>query len=189
MSKNHVDFSNTGDLPIYKDEPSTSPAMSDIETKLREALDGVTLEALIAIAEGYPVRGEADRFVIVENPKFREDDGSDPNICIDTFELRDAARKMADTIASLRSKLEEAEGALVPVKPLDLANVIRDAFLAGAGMDTSKREPQPIPDDVYKRLNKYDPEHVPAYRRLDALLSAAYRARRTLASLREADHA
>jgi len=89
--------------------------------------------------------------------------------------------------ASLRSKLEEAEGALPPVKPLDLANVIRDAFLAGAGMDTSKRKTQRIPEDVYERLNKYDPEHVPAFKRLEALLSATYRARRTLASLREAD--
>lgn len=101
------------------------------------------------------------------------------------------AERAADraTIASLRSKLEEAEGALPPVKPLDLANVIRDAFLAGAGMDTSKRETQRIPEDVYERLNKYDPEHVPAFKRLEALLSATYRARRTLASLREADHA
>jgi len=83
---------------------------SDIETKLREALDGEVLKALIAIAEGYSVRGEADRFVIVENPKFKEDDGSDPHICIDTFELRDAARHRTDTIAALRRQVSDAVG-------------------------------------------------------------------------------
>jgi len=80
--------------------------MSDIETKLREAL--------IAIAEGYPVRGEADRFVLVENPKFKEDNGSDPNICIDTFELRGAASQRMDTIAALRKQVSDAVGALEP---------------------------------------------------------------------------
>lgn len=50
-------------------------------------------DALRAIAEGYPVRGEHDRYVVVENPHFREDDGSDPNLCIDTYEHTDAHAK------------------------------------------------------------------------------------------------
>lgn len=56
------------------------------------------------------------------------------------------------------------------VKPLDLANVIRDAFLAGAGMDTASKEAKRIPADILGRLNSYDPEHVPAYHRIVAVI-------------------
>lgn len=66
-----------------------------------------------------------------------------------------------------------SEAKPVAVKPLDLANVIRDAFLAGAGMDTASKEAQRIPDDILERLNSYDPEHVPAFHRLEALHRSA----------------
>jgi hypothetical protein len=58
------------------------------------------------------------------------------------------------------------------LKPLDLANVIRDAFLAGSGLDTASNVPTRIPDETLERLNSYDPEHVPAYRRLVAHMAA-----------------
>lgn len=45
------------------------------------------LKALRAIAEGYPVRGEDDRYIIVENPDYKPDDGSDPNLLIDLHNL------------------------------------------------------------------------------------------------------
>jgi hypothetical protein len=46
------------------------------------------LNALDAIAQGYPVRGEQDRYIVVENPYFREDMGNDPNIVIDVEDVR-----------------------------------------------------------------------------------------------------
>lgn len=39
--------------------------------------------ALYAIAEGYKVSGHHDRIIVVENPRFKEDDGSNPNLVID----------------------------------------------------------------------------------------------------------
>jgi hypothetical protein len=41
-------------------------------------------EALRLIAEGHFVRSVNDRFVLIENPEHRPDDGSDPFIAIDT---------------------------------------------------------------------------------------------------------
>lgn len=38
--------------------------------------------ALHAICEGYPVQ-IAGRYIIVENPDFQEDNGSNPNLVID----------------------------------------------------------------------------------------------------------
>lgn len=40
--------------------------------------------ALKLIAEGYLVDIRHDRYVIIENPKFQPDDGSDPFIVVDT---------------------------------------------------------------------------------------------------------
>lgn len=45
------------------------------------------VRALRAIAEGYPVTGMQDRWIVVENPAFREDDGADPNLVIDTWAI------------------------------------------------------------------------------------------------------
>lgn len=43
--------------------------------------------ALVAIAEGYPIRCDKDRYIVVENPSFQEDDGSDPFLVIDVRKL------------------------------------------------------------------------------------------------------
>lgn len=40
--------------------------------------------ALKLIAEGYFVQVKDDRYVVIENPDFQPDDGSDPFIVIDT---------------------------------------------------------------------------------------------------------
>lgn len=52
------------------------------------------LRALEAIAQGYPVRGEDDRYVVVENPYYQPDIGNDPNLVIDVFEVRDIVRAL-----------------------------------------------------------------------------------------------
>lgn len=40
---------------------------------------------LRAIAEGYSVRGEDDRYVVVENPAFQPDNGEDPSLVFDLY--------------------------------------------------------------------------------------------------------
>lgn len=47
-----------------------------------------TYKTLKAIAEGYMVVGEQDRYIVVSNPDFQEDNGSDVNLVIDIEELR-----------------------------------------------------------------------------------------------------
>jgi hypothetical protein len=44
-------------------------------------------DVLVAIAEGYPVRGEHDRYVVVENPRYMPDNGENPCLVIDTWRL------------------------------------------------------------------------------------------------------
>jgi len=44
-------------------------------------------KALIAIAQGYPVEAADDRYIIVENPDYKPDNGSPPNLVIDTADL------------------------------------------------------------------------------------------------------
>lgn len=44
----------------------------------------VPVEIMRAIAEGYETTGYEDRFVVVTNPKFQEDDGSNRNLVFDT---------------------------------------------------------------------------------------------------------
>lgn len=39
---------------------------------------------LFAIAQGYKVSGEDDRYIVVENPDYREPDG-DPNLVLDVY--------------------------------------------------------------------------------------------------------
>lgn len=51
--------------------------------------------ALKAIAEGHPIRCEDDRYIVVENPAFHQDDGSDPYIVIDVTEVADTLRNGA----------------------------------------------------------------------------------------------
>ena len=55
------------------------------------------LRALEAIACGYPVRGEEDRYVVVENPYYQDniDIGANPNIVIDVEEVRAIVRALA----------------------------------------------------------------------------------------------
>lgn len=45
------------------------------------------LRALQAIAEGYVVAGKDDRYIVVANPKHREDDGSDKSLVIDVEDV------------------------------------------------------------------------------------------------------
>lgn len=60
------------------------------------------LAGLVAIAEGYPVQGEHDRWIVVENPKAAgggmELEGEYPNIVIDT--------ELASTFFSRRARME-----------------------------------------------------------------------------------
>jgi len=41
------------------------------------------MAALRAIAGGYPIRLSGDRYIFVENPEFKPDNGQDPLLCID----------------------------------------------------------------------------------------------------------
>lgn len=43
--------------------------------------------ALKAIAEGHPIRCEDDRYIVVENPAYRQDDGGNPYIVIDVVDV------------------------------------------------------------------------------------------------------
>lgn len=52
------------------------------------------LRVLEAIAEGYPVRGEQDRYIVVENPYYQEDIGNDPNLIIDVEDVRNLVRAL-----------------------------------------------------------------------------------------------
>lgn len=45
------------------------------------------LAALIAVAQGYPVRADVDRFIMVENPEFQPDNGEAPTHIIDIAEF------------------------------------------------------------------------------------------------------
>ena len=57
-------------------------------------------KALRAIAEGYPVRGEQDRYIVVENPEFErnQDWGPNPNLVIDVYPILDLLRCMGTNI-------------------------------------------------------------------------------------------
>jgi hypothetical protein len=44
-------------------------------------------KTLKAIAEGYKIQTLDDRYILVENPDYRPDNGSDPYLLIDTFNL------------------------------------------------------------------------------------------------------
>lgn len=45
---------------------------------------------LTAIAQGYPVKGEHDRYIVVENPDYREERGDNPNLVIDVLAFASA---------------------------------------------------------------------------------------------------
>ncbi len=49
---------------------------------MRKRVDKNLYKALKAIAEGYPVSAKFDQFVVVSNPEYQEDNGSDPNLVI-----------------------------------------------------------------------------------------------------------
>ena len=59
-------------------------AMAEIEKlEKQKALWATANHILTVIAEGYPAKGEGDRYVVVENPNYRPDNGSEPNIVYD----------------------------------------------------------------------------------------------------------
>ena len=59
-------------------------AMAEIERlEKQKALWATANHILTVIAEGYPAKGEGDRYVVVENPNYRPDNGSEPNIVYD----------------------------------------------------------------------------------------------------------
>lgn len=72
------------------------PSPADVILQNKETIG----KALRAIAEGYPVRGEQDRYIVVENPAYqdRQDWGEDPNLIIDTFPIFDLLRCMGTNI-------------------------------------------------------------------------------------------
>lgn len=116
---NTVDFRSTGELSIYKVEPVDHPT-TEIEQRLREAMDGVTPGKWKAVV--WKHSGGSDT-VCIKDSRDREIiawPGFDGVPCTKA-EIRANARFIAaarnnigallDTIVSLRSKLEEAEGA------------------------------------------------------------------------------
>ena len=66
--------------------------------------------------------------------------------------------------------LSEAEQQPVKVKPLDLANLLKHAFLAGAGMNMEPGVIQRIPDELNERYMDYDPSELACYERILAAL-------------------
>jgi len=58
----------------------------------------------------------------------------------------------------------------VKVKPLDLANLLKHAFLAGAGMNMEPGVIQRIPDELNERYMDYDPSELACYERILAAL-------------------
>lgn len=146
--------------------------MSDIEQRLREAMDGVTpgpwdirentgLDEMWCdwhdVGPKSLTGGEADadsRYIALCSP--------------------DNIGALLDTIASLRSKLEEAEGALLSAAgTLEGLSYIHDSSPSDAMAD--------MPAVEYARHMLYEARQIAR--------SARSEARRTLASLREADHA
>jgi hypothetical protein len=54
--------------------------------------------ALKAIAEGYPTKGADDRYILVENPTYQPDDGSEPFLMIDIVPILNLLRCMGVSI-------------------------------------------------------------------------------------------
>jgi hypothetical protein len=52
------------------------------------------VKALMAIAEGYPVSGADDQYIVVDNPDFQEDNGQSPKLVIDVFMFRELAQRL-----------------------------------------------------------------------------------------------
>ncbi len=50
-----------------------------------EAERDSTMVALRAVAQGYPIETQDDRYIVVENPKYQPDDGSNPKLVIDCW--------------------------------------------------------------------------------------------------------
>jgi hypothetical protein len=57
----------------------------EILRKNQIRIDPELKKALIAIAEGYPVTVEDDRYILVENPRYTDENVEDPNLMIDTW--------------------------------------------------------------------------------------------------------
>lgn len=143
MSKNHVDFSNTGDLPIYKDEPSTSPAMSDIETKLREAQiehmvqrflrwrlpddfnpdGGISFKATFNEHTAHPMKAEPVGTNLFDYRQAKE---------MVRSMLEGLPNDHSDTIAALRKQVSDAVGALEAAREF-IADEYRDDRYAPDG--------------------------------------------------------
>lgn len=73
---------------IYADLIAESDTAMDVAIPRAEQRGwNAAIEALRrplqAIAEGYPVRAEQDRYIIVEDPDFQPDNGSNPRLVID----------------------------------------------------------------------------------------------------------
>lgn len=54
----------------------------DVTIPTKEVID-----ALNAIAQGYPITVADDRYIVVENPDYMEDRGDNPYLLIDVFNL------------------------------------------------------------------------------------------------------
>jgi hypothetical protein len=96
------------------------------------------LAALRAIAEGYPTRGEQNRYIVVENPEFIEGEGSDPNLVIDTHTVTRALSSRPEGEAlpptDLCFDLLEAVADRIEANgDRDRANSLRSGFARGTG--------------------------------------------------------
>jgi hypothetical protein len=58
---------------------------------LRAVIANLT-DALDAIAQGWPMVTKEDRWITVENPKYLPDDGTDPQLVIDTWDVRERSK-------------------------------------------------------------------------------------------------
>lgn len=62
------------------------------------------VRVLELIAQGYPVKGEEDRFILVENPKYRPDNGANPYLVLNLpriFQMNELFPKDNDDVEIL----------------------------------------------------------------------------------------
>jgi hypothetical protein len=70
------------------------------------------VEALQAIAEGYPMRVEQDRYIVVENPSFAPDNGAAPSLVIDTHALAtlpSSSEAQRDKVSTLFAAIQHGD--------------------------------------------------------------------------------
>lgn len=81
---------------------TVTPVSSELE-RARKCLTENDLKVLRAIAQGYPIKTEQDRFIVVENPDFTEDGGEDPYLVMSIWRLQGF-----DDLGEVKKETEDA---------------------------------------------------------------------------------